>query len=51
MDGVATAVNVDLPLSVQSSSVSVKSEPDLEKIQDKVRHMEDCRREKRATWG
>lgn len=25
-----------MPLSVRSSSVSVKSEPDLEKIQDKV---------------
>lgn len=32
-----TAVNSEMPLSVQSSNVSVKSEPDLEKIQDKVR--------------
>ena len=39
VDGVATAVNVDVPLSVQSSAVSVKSETHLEKIQDKVRHI------------
>lgn len=31
-----TAVDNEVPLSVRSSSVSVKSEPDLEKIQDKV---------------
>ena len=43
VDGVAInlPVNSEVPLSVQSSAVSVKSEPDLEKIQDKVRHRED----------
>ena len=43
VDGVAInlPVNSEVPLSVQSSAVSVKSETDLEKIQDKVRHRDD----------
>ena len=39
VDGVAinTTVNSEVPLSVQSSAVSMKSETDLGKIQNKVR--------------
>ena len=40
VDGVAinTTVSTEVPLSVQSSAVSVKSETDLAKIQNKVRY-------------
>ena len=40
VDGVAinTTISNDVPLNVQSSAVSIKSETDLEKIQNKVRY-------------